>query len=116
MSTRYKFIVKASDMSYQPKQQTCSFYQICQFENPLNKKYATRKTIFDQDGNIIKTFDKEYTAKKIDAFLKATRPNKYCTYPVNNLDMIDLPSPSYIMEAKSELLNNDSSYTGYAQY
>lgn len=113
---RFKFINKRNEFEYCPKKELMSFYQICQFKNPYSGRYDTRKIIFNEHGEIVKTFEKEYSQEKITKFTKSHRENKYCMYPVTSIKLIDLPDPANILEAKSELLNNNNTDYGWAKY
>jgi len=99
-----KFISKETEYKYNPKSQQHSFYQICHYKNPLSHKYGTRKILFNEQGTIIKTFEKEYSKDKITNFLETHRNNKYTIYPVSDISTIALPNASNIYAAKSELL------------
>jgi hypothetical protein len=107
MSNKYEIYKKPEQFKYNPQKKNTSFYQICQFKNPQTGKYQIRKIIFNEHGTILKTYEKEYTKEKIDIFGKNNRRNKYSTYAVSDLKLINLPEPSFILEAQSELLNND---------
>jgi len=104
---RFKFINKSNQFTYCPQKELLSFYQICQFKNPYSGRYETRKVIFNQNGEIVKTFEKEYSEDRIKKFTKMHRENKFCMYPVYDIKLVALPDPGNILEAKSELLNND---------
>lgn len=107
---------KTDEFDYNPPKELKSFYQICRFKNPFTNKYATRKIIFNELGEIVKKYEKEYSKQRIEMFAKTQRQNKYCMYPASDINLIDLPSPSFILEAKSELLNNDYEEYGYAKF
>lgn len=113
---RFKFVTKRNDFEYCPKKELLSFYQICQFKNPYSGRYETRKVIFNEHGEIIKSFEKEYSADRIKQFTKNHRENKYCMYPVSDIKLVALPDPGNILEAKSELLNNDNKTYGWASF
>lgn len=105
--THYKFIKdNPTTFEYNPTSQIFSFYQICQFRDPYTNKYGIRKVIFDQTGDIVKTFEKGYSKSHVNSFISHNKPNKYALYPVNNLKMINLPNSENILSAKSELLND----------
>ena len=93
---------------FKPKKQLNTFYQICQFKSKFTKKYQTRKIIFNELGNILKIYEKEYDYQKINDFLKHHRQNKYKMYPSYDITNIDLPSTADIICCQSDLLNGNS--------
>ena len=115
MKPTYKFYKKQDEFKYTPPKEDFSFYQICSFKHPFTHKHGVRKVIFNEFGNIIKTYEKEYPVDKIQSFIKKNKRNKYTMYSVYDIKTVALPGPSYILEAKSELLNNN--YDGdYAEF
>jgi hypothetical protein len=104
---KYKFYKKQDEFKYNPSKEIYSFYQICSFKHPYTNKYGVRKVIFNEFGNIVKTYEKEYHKDKIEAFIKNNKKNKYTMYSVYDIKTVALPGPSYILEAKSDLLNNN---------
>ena len=106
MNSQYKFVTEGPEIfEFNPDKHLYSFYQVCQFRNNYSKKYEVRKVVFDQNGEIIKTFEKGYPKSKLSNFLKIQTPQKYALYPVANLSLIDLPNPNNLFGASSELLN-----------
>ena len=105
---------------FQPKKQINTYYQICQFKNKFTKKYQTRKIIFNELGNILKIYEKEYDNDKINNFIKHHRQNKYKIYPYYEIKDIQLPNTTDIICCQSDLLNNgqptDSNYTNNTNY
>jgi hypothetical protein len=89
-----------------------TFYQFCQIMNPYSKKYETRKCIFSQEGELIKCYENDYSAKDIEKFIRRHKTNKYCTYAVNSISMIDMPTENDMIIASSSLTNGD----GITQY
>lgn len=93
---------------FEPKKQINTYYQICQFKNKFTKKYQTRKIIFNELGNILKIYEKEYDNDKINNFIKHHRQNKYKIYPYYEIKDVQLPNTTDIICCQSDLLNNNS--------
>jgi hypothetical protein len=106
MNTRIKFVKNGDEMLYNPEKRKDTFYQFCQFKNQYSGAFGSRKIIFDEHGTILKIYEREYTAEKIEEFTKHHKINKYKMYPVNDVKYIDLPNGNDMTESRSELLNN----------
>lgn len=105
---QYKFITDdPTKFGYNPEKRLHSFYQICKVHDPITGKFMIRKVIFDQLGEIIKTFIKAYPKHKIINFIKNHKPHQYAMYPVNNVSLVGLPNADNILSAQSELLNDN---------
>ena len=114
-----KFMFKSpesSDINYQPAPSLHSFYQICHFKNHLTGKYDVRKSVVDQDCNIIKVDEYRYNDSHMQKFFKEKRKNEYKIYSTFDIKVIDYPKKGDILETQSNLLNNDSEFTGYALF
>jgi hypothetical protein len=107
MNNKIKFVKSTDEMLYNPEKRLDTFYQFCQFKNPYSGMYGSRKIIFDEKGNTLKIYEKEYSSEKIEAFVKHHRSNKYKMYPVKEIAHVGLPNECDMIESKSELLNND---------
>lgn len=94
-----------SNLTYNPIQRIETFYQICQFRNPKTKLYDSRKIIFNQDGEIIKTFERKYYRDELERFIKSNKHNKYKIYPVYNISYIEYPNSNDIINVMSNLTN-----------
>lgn len=106
-NTSYKFKKQDPDMCYNPEHKLTSFYQICGFKNPRTNKYPLRKLIFNEHGEIVKKYEKEYKEEILDKFMEKSRTNKYKIYPTYDLSLISEPKIDEILNSQSELLNND---------
>jgi hypothetical protein len=95
---------KDPDMVYKPQPVEFTFYQFCQFPNPLNKKYGVRRLKFNENFEIIDVKEKDYVKKKIDKFIERIPENKYSFYPTHTIKMVAYPNPDKIIGANSELL------------
>lgn len=107
---------KPNELEYTPKRTIISYYQICQLKNPLNGKYFVRKLYYDTTGNMLKLFEKEYEKNLLNEFLMNIKDNKYQMYPTYDLKLIKYPDFADILKASSNLLNNDNTYSGYANF
>lgn len=99
-----------------PKKELNTYYQICQFKNQFTKKYKTRKIIFNEVGEILKIFEREYKFDELDNFIKHHRQNKFKMYPTNDIGSIELPTTTDIICCKSELLNNNNQNYDYDKF
>lgn len=100
-----KFKKPTDDMVYKPAKRIDTFYQICQFPDEFDKKYSTRKIIFNENGDILKIFERNYSGKKLEQFMKQNKTTKYKLYPTHDITIIDLPGAEEMICASSELLN-----------
>lgn len=114
----YSFVAPSSNDEYfnNDEKYTFHFYQICSFKNPRNNKYHVRKCKYDQDFNLISINELYFDENMMKRFEFTHRVNKYKKYPVYSLKLVDLPNPADILQSKSSLLNNDSSYSGFATW
>jgi hypothetical protein len=102
-------------MLYNPDKRIDTYYQLCQFKNPYTGHYGTRKIIFNEKGDILKMYEKEYNKTKLEEFVKHHRQNKFKIYPVSEIQMVSLPNGNDMMETQSELLNNKHTEYGHAR-
>jgi hypothetical protein len=103
--TKYNFKRnKDPEMCYKPKPVEFTYYQICHFPNPANKKYSVRRLKLNEHYEFIDIKEKEYDKKKVSKFIEKIPENKYFVYPTYNISMVAYPSPDQIIGANSELL------------
>jgi hypothetical protein len=114
MNSNIKFIKDDDEMIYKPIKRIDTYYQLCQYKNPFTREYGTRKIIFNEQGAILKIYEKEYSKKKVEEFVKHHKINKYKIYPVCDIKTVDLPSGNDMTETISSLLNNNCTEYGYA--
>ena len=107
MDGKIRFKKNDDEMVYNPEHRIDTYYQICQFKNEFTKQYGVRKIAFDEQGTILRVYESERSAKKIEEFVKHHRPNKFKMYPVNDISYVELPNGNDMVEVQSELLNND---------
>jgi len=106
MNRKIKFIKNEDDMVYNPDKCINTFYQFCQFKNQYTGKYWTRKIFFNEQGEILKVSEKEYSKSKIEGYAKNHKENKFKMYPSSDIKHIAFPNGNDMTEAQSELLNN----------
>jgi hypothetical protein len=102
------------NMAYNPDKRTDTYYQLCQFKNPYTGNYGTRKIIFNEKGDVLKIYEKEYSKKRVEEFVKSHRHNKFKVYPVSDIKTVSMPNGNDMMETQSELLNSKHTTYGYA--
>ena len=113
MMKNIKFIKDIEKLQYKPKRSKDSFYQICRFKNPNTGLYETRKVIFNEDGEILGNFEKQYTGKIIKQFIRTTQANKFKAYPTYLISTVAPPNKSDMSQACSSLINNADEKYGF---
>src|SRR3989339_1404526 len=73
---------------YEPDKRLDTYYQICQFKNPYTKKHMVRKIVFNENGNIIKNYEREYDSSSLKKFIKTQKTNKYKLYSKKDINYI----------------------------
>lgn len=107
--TKITFVKPEDDFGeYTPKKQINTYYQICQFKSKFTKKYETRKIVFNELGDILKIYEREYSYEELNIFMKHHRQNKFKVYPVNDIKQVEMPTSADIICCQSELLNTDN--------
>jgi len=101
--------VRKGKLKYNPPKLISSFYQICQFKDPYTKKYETRKIIFNEHGDILKTYKKSYDKTELNKFIEINKNkiNKYRIYPTTSIDNVAPLNTNEMNMIQSELINND---------
>ena len=102
-----KFIKKSAEFIYTPEKNTDTYYQFCQYKNPLTDMYGYRKIVFNQDFKILKSMECVCTKKQMTKFAKSHRINKYRSYPTTDIVHIGIPNPAEMIQVRSSLLNNN---------
>lgn len=106
----------ASELCYNPESKLYTFYQICQFKNPFTGKYDTRKIVFNEQGEIKKTYERQYKASEVEKFMKHKIQNKYRMYPVKEISCVGYPNIADMLEVCSSLINNSCTMYEYQQF
>lgn len=97
-----------SKMYYKPSQIKNSYYQICQFKNPSTNLYETRKVIFNENYEIIKSYERSYEKDYLEKFMKTNKETKYKIYPVSYIKYVSYPNSAELHISHSSLVNNDN--------
>lgn len=103
MSGKFTFVHPKSAYEYNPQNSINTYYQICQFKNPKGL-YETRKILFDENFNIVQTFERSYKKDLLDKFIQNTKPNKFKMFAVPKIEYVALPTSHELMESQSQLL------------
>lgn len=96
------------EMVYNPEKKIGSYYQICKFKAKFTKKYQTRKIIFNEYGDILKIYEREYSLGQLEKFMKHHRSNKYKIHPTYDISIVSPPTSADFICVRSELLNNNN--------
>lgn len=102
-SMKFRLEAQKDDFIYKPEERQFSYYQICQFS--LNKKYAVRKLIYNETGDLITYRENNLKKNILDRFLKKCPEYKYTIYPAYTLDVVEFPHDNDILTALSQILN-----------
>jgi hypothetical protein len=113
MMKHIKFVNDIEKLKYKPPRSKDSFYQICRFKNPSTNLHETRKIIFNEEGEILGNFEKQYTGKIIKQFIKTTQANKFKAYPTYSISDVAYPNKSDMSQAQSALINNNEEKYGF---
>ena len=114
--TTYKFITKYNTQEEPTQENELSFYQIAMFPYPKTDLYHIRKFKIDHENNITKMTEHNVKQKHYELILKQKKKNEYKLYSVYNLSTTPYPCKGDILFLKSNILANNNSYTGYAQF
>lgn len=111
---RYHFINKDNEQPIESGQFT-EFYQLAIFPNTQSGKYELRKFVLSGDKFItVKTF--YLSRKEVKKFLNSKKQHEYKSYNAYSLDEVRYPNMGEISVSRSDILNNDSGYSGYAKF
>jgi hypothetical protein len=114
---RYVFTTPGSASFYAENVlEKIKIYQISAFPNPKDGKFEVREVVIDGDNNIETWKLLHLNEKTQQKLLKALRDNKYRLYSVFSLRTIDLPDCNDIALARSDMLNMDNDYSGFARF
>lgn len=116
-SRKYKFVTPNSSSLYNDVPlDKIKMYQICGFKNPKTGKFEVREVVVDGNNEIESYNTYSVNEKTQRKLLSALRDNKYRLYSTYTLAYIEMPSCNDISLARSGMLNNDSDYSGFAQF
>lgn len=113
---RYQFISHDSYKNRKDDKSLTYFYQLATFPHPKNGKYHMRKFIINSKNNVHDVNDYLLDKDQYDRFLKSKKINEYKLYSVYSLNDVNYPTGGEILASKSDMLNNNFDYTGFAPF
>lgn len=115
---RYEFIHHKTPSMYDHDTilKPLKYYQICAFPNPKTQHYEVREVYVNEYDEITKYATIHISYNDYQRLLRALRDNKYRIYATYTLSYINLPTCADVTLARSEMLNIDNSYSGFAQF
>lgn len=115
--TKYTFVKPAEEENKNNKIINLNYYyQICTFPNPKTKKLHMRQFVVDQDHNFVNVSNYQLSSNQYKKFISTKRPNEYKWFSTYDLENVNYPSLHDILMLESDILNTDSSYTGFAKF
>lgn len=90
------------------------FYYFSIYPNPQTNLYQMAKFYINGDNLIIQREYFNINKKQLKKYTGFLNINLFKLLPVYNISQADLPNLSDIIASKSEILNNNFNYTGYA--
>lgn len=114
---KYVFVQPASQSLYIDTVLTqIKFYQICIFPNPINNLFEIREIIIGGQNEIVSYKDLKLEKKNKKKLLQLLKENQYKLYSTYSTKHIGAPTCSDISVARSDMINTDNKYTGYAAF
>jgi hypothetical protein len=92
------------------------FYQLASFANPKTGTHNMRKYTINYLNEFLNVEIFNLTKKQYNHFLKDKKLQKYKLYNVYDLKLVSHPTIHDIMTSKSDILQNNYDYTGYAPF
>lgn len=92
------------------------FYQICAFPHPKTGKYQMRKFVVNSKNEFINIQDYYLNKNQCRKFFATKRDHEYRSYPTYSLSDVTRPHMSEILMSKSQIMNNNYDYTGFAPF
>jgi len=107
---------KTNTTVHQKPQKYTFFYQICTFPDMNTNKYHLRKFIINDDDKF--TSIKNYRLSKLqhDKFFKTKKKHEYKIYHTYDLEDVNYPTLADISMSRSNILNNQHGYSGFAPF
>lgn len=111
---KFRFVPKKRDLllndstSFSP----VVFYQIALFKT--KKGYEVKRFYFDNNDRLLDISKAFMSKEKVEKFVDSNKSNIYKIYSVYTLDEVPYPSTSDITLARSDIIQNDYDYSGYA--
>ena len=92
------------------------FYQIATYAEPQYGKYNIREFCLNGRNEILDVQVYWVAKKEYKRFKASKKCNEYKAYDVYNLANINYPTAYDIHTCRSDLLNHDDDYTGFAAF
>lgn len=114
----YTFITRQNQDSFDKPQSTPtkSYYQIAQFPHQTTKLYHIKKFKIDDGHNIVKVTEHNVKKQHWEQLQKQKKTNEYKLYSVYTLKNVPNPNGSDIQMLMSNMLSNNTNYTGFASF
>ena len=114
---RYKFITPNMVVDQKPGDNSISyFYQICTFPNPYDNMYHARKFTFTGKNEILDIKYYKLNKKQYKKFRRTAPPHRYACYNTYTLKNINFPTIAQLFTSKSNILETNYNYSGYAPF
>lgn len=95
---------------------TTKFYQIASFPDPNTGRYHIRRYVVNGKNEFSSIIEHYITKRKYEKFIASKKKHEYNMYSVYDLDVVGPPKLTEILMAKSEILANNSDYSGFANF
>jgi hypothetical protein len=112
----YKFVPSFQENISDIDDKKVFFYQITTFENPRHNRYNLREFCLNNNNEILDVKLYWLTKKQYKKFIAQKKSNEYKSYNVYDLTHVKYPTLYDIETSKSELLNYNDNYTGFANF
>lgn len=113
---KYKFVQPNAQQESEESADFSFFYQICTFPDPYTKKFHMRKFIINHRNEFANVKEFNLSKKQCKKFFAIKKQHEYKCYPVYSLENINYPNLGEILGSKSDILNNEYDYTGFAPF
>lgn len=112
--TTYNFV---NNFNQIPKEEHfINFYQLASFADPKTCKYHIRRYKVNDNNEFVSIKEYHLPKRLYQKLIKSKRPNSYKMYTVYNLNIVNHPTMSDILTAKSSMLDINSYYYGAAPF
>lgn len=117
-NTKFKFIPNTST---QCSNGDCSldiinYYQVATFADHNTNKYHLKKFVINENNQFIRLTEYRLTKRQMEKFLSKKKQNEYKLFSSYDLSGVNYPNNGDISLARSSILGEDSSYSGYAAF
>lgn len=115
MSITSQFVSKKTsyNMVYHPDQAVYIYYQICNFVNPVHKKFLVRKHLYNEYGDLLKSTIYGFSRNEVKKLVSRVKQNQYKLFSCYDFKTINYPTDGEILVLQSDILNKDLNMTGF---